>query len=117
MVAGGRCLAASFVAACYARSMVDTSRIESWRAEIDRVDEDLLRLFNERAHYAIEIGLEKRRLGLPIEVPEREAAIIRQAVQANSGPLDAEAIERLFEAVIAESRIAESAILEAGLKR
>lgn len=91
--------------------MDGTRRIEHWRTEIDRVDEDLLRLFNERAHYAIEIGLEKRRLGLAIEVPEREAAIIRQMVADNHGPLDGEAVERLFEAVIAESRIAEEAML------
>ena len=91
--------------------MDGTRRIEHWRTEIDRVDEDLLRLFNERAHYAIEIGLEKRRLGLPIEVPEREAAIIRQMVADNHGPLNGEAVERLFEAVIAESRIAEEAML------
>lgn len=90
----------------------DAARIERWRAEIDRVDEDLLRLFNERAHYAIEIGLEKRRLGLPIEVPEREAAIIQRVIRANEGPLDGEAIQRLFDAVIAESRIAEQAMLE-----
>lgn len=75
------------------------------------MDEDLLRLFNERAHYAIEIGLEKRRLGLPIEVPEREAAIIRLMVSHNHGPLDGEAVERLFEAVIGESRVAEEAML------
>ncbi|MBK6562307.1 MAG: chorismate mutase [Dehalococcoidia bacterium] len=89
-----------------------SKKIEHWRNEIDRVDEDLLRLFNERAHYAIEIGLEKRRLGLPIEVPEREAAIIRQAIAHNHGPLDGDAIRRLFEAVIAESTTAESAMLE-----
>lgn len=97
--------------------MGEQSRIELWRAEIDRVDEDLLRLFNERAHYAIEIGLEKRRVGLPIEVPEREAAILRQMVQDNHGPLDGDAIVRLFEAVIAESNVAEQAMLEAGAIR
>jgi chorismate mutase len=90
----------------------DSASIQHWRNEIDRVDEDLLRLFNERAHYAIEIGLEKRRLGLPIEVPEREAAIIRQMIADNHGPLDAAAIQRLFEAVISESRVAEQAMLE-----
>ncbi len=91
--------------------MAGNGNIEHWRNEIDRVDEDLLRLFNERAHYAIEIGLEKRRLGLPIEVPEREAAIIRRMIGDNHGPLDGEAVERLFEAVIAESRVAEEAML------
>lgn len=86
--------------------------IEYWRGEIDRVDEELLDLFNRRARYAIEIGLLKRRAGLPIEVPEREAAIIARMIELNGGPLDGEAIQRLFEAVIDESRIAERAMLE-----
>jgi len=94
----------------------ESARITHWRGEIDRVDDDLLRLFNERARYAIELGLEKRRLGLPIEVPEREAAIIRRMAAENTGPLDAEAIQRLFEAVIAESRVAEQAMLDAQVK-
>ena len=89
-----------------------SGKIEHWRNEIDRVDEDLLRLFNERAHYAIEIGLEKRSLGLPFEAPEREAAIVRAMIEQNHGPLDADAIRRLFEAVIAESQVAEQAMVE-----
>lgn len=86
--------------------------IEHWRGEIDKVDEDLLQLLNRRARYAIEIGLLKRRAGLPIEVPEREAAIIARMIAENQGPLDGEAIQRLFEAVISESRQAERAMLE-----
>jgi chorismate mutase len=91
--------------------VAQSANIQHWRNEIDRVDDDLLRLFNERAHYAIEIGLEKRRIGLPIEVPEREAAIIRRMTEENHGPLDSEAVERLFAAVIGESRVAEEAML------
>ena len=86
--------------------------IEHWRGEIDKVDEELLQLFNRRARYAIEIGLLKRRAGLPIEVPEREAAIIARMIEDNEGPLDGEAIQRLFEAVINESRQSERAMLE-----
>jgi chorismate mutase len=86
--------------------------IEHWRGEIDKVDEELLQLFNRRARYAIEIGLLKRRAGLPIEVPEREAAIIARMIEDNDGPLDGDAIQRLFEAVISESRQAERAMLE-----
>ncbi len=88
------------------------SRIEAWRTEIDGIDEQLLQLFNKRAHCAIEIGLLKRRLGVPIDVPQREAAIIARMTELNKGPLDGEAVRRLFEAVIGESRIAEGAILE-----
>ncbi len=86
--------------------------IAYWRARIDAVDEELLRLFNQRARHAIEIGLMKRKEGLPIEVPEREAAIIERLTGQNEGPLDGDAVQRLFEAVIAESRTAERAMLE-----
>jgi chorismate mutase len=86
--------------------------IDYWRARIDAVDEELLRLFNQRARHAIEIGLMKRREGLPIEVPEREAAIITRLSEQNEGPLDGDAVRRLFEGVIAESRTAERAMLE-----
>ncbi len=86
--------------------------IEHWRGEIDKVDEELLQLFNRRARYAIEIGLLKRRAGLPIEVPEREAAIIARMIEDNEGPLDGDAIQRLFEAVINESRQSERAMLQ-----
>ena len=86
--------------------------IQRWREEIDLVDDQLLDLFNRRAHFAIEIGLLKRRLGLPIEVPEREAGVVARMEARNEGPLDSDAIRRLFEGVIAESRAAERAMLE-----
>lgn len=86
--------------------------ISYWRARIDSVDEELLRLFNQRARHAIEIGLLKRKEGLAIEVPEREAAIIERMAELNEGPLDSDAVQRLFEAVITESRTAERAMLE-----
>ncbi len=86
--------------------------IESWRRDIDEIDDQLLELFNRRARCAIEIGVVKRRLHLPLDVPERERQIISRVVARNEGPLDGEAIERLFEAVISESRIAERAMVE-----
>ena len=88
-------------------------QIAAWREEIDHVDDQLLELFNRRAHCAIEIGMLKRRAQLPIDVPEREAQVIARVVDLNEGPLNGEAILRLFEAVIAESRVAERAMLEA----
>lgn len=90
-----------------------TDEISAWRHEIDLIDEQLLELFNKRAHCAIEIGMVKRRREMRINVPEREAQIIARMAQLNQGPLNGEAIERLFDAVISESRIAESAMLEA----
>lgn len=88
------------------------SQIDDWRTEIDALDEQILVLFNKRAHCAIEIGLLKRRFAQPIDVPEREAQIMGRMVELNEGPLDGDAVRRLFEAVIAESRLAERAMLE-----
>lgn len=87
--------------------------IARWREEIDRIDEQLLEAFNRRAHCAIEIGMLKRRLRLPIDVPEREAQIMARMAAANEGPLNAEAIGHLFDAVIGECRVAEAAMLDA----
>ena len=89
-----------------------SAEIDAWRAEIDHVDEQLLELFNRRAHCAIEVGMVKRRLKVPLEVPEREAGIVARMVALNQGPLNGEAIAALFEAVIAECRIAERAMVE-----
>lgn len=78
--------------------------IEDWRQEIDQIDRELLDLLNRRSQCAIEIGRVKRRRDLPIYSPEREAEVISHVVRLNGGPLDAEAVRRLFERIIDESR-------------
>ncbi|MFN0110862.1 MAG: chorismate mutase [Blastocatellia bacterium] len=75
-----------------------------WRQRIDDIDLQLVRLFNERTQCAIEIGHIKKRIGLEIYSPSREAQVIANVTNANTGPLDAEAIRRLFERVIDEAR-------------
>lgn len=75
-----------------------------WRERIDEIDLQLVRLFNERTQCAIEIGHIKQRHGLEIYSPSREAQVIANVTGANAGPLDAEAIRRLFERVIDEAR-------------
>jgi chorismate mutase len=78
--------------------------MEDWRQRIDEIDLRLVELFNERTKCAIEIGHIKKRLGLEIYSPKREAQVIANVTAANAGPLDAEAIRRLFERVIDEAR-------------
>ncbi len=75
-----------------------------WRQRIDDIDLQLVKLFNERTQCAIEIGHIKKRIGLEIYSPSREAQVIANVTGANTGPLDAEAIRRLFERVIDEAR-------------
>ena len=86
--------------------------IEDWRDEIDRVDQELVELLNRRAHCAIEIGRIKLEQGLPIYLPEREREVVEHVVKINAGPLDAEAVRRLFERIIDESRSLERVAIE-----
>ena len=78
--------------------------IDQIRDNIDRLDSELLRIFNERAQLALEIGKIKTERGLPVYDPSREKKIFLRMTDENPGPLDDEAIVRLFERVIDESR-------------
>ena len=79
-------------------------KIEDWRAEIDAVDDELLRLINKRARLAVEVGILKRAAGIPIVDPEREREVLARLSRANAGPLDEEAVQKLFRQIIHESR-------------
>jgi chorismate mutase len=68
------------------------------------VDEVLVKLLNQRARYAIEIGEIKGILSLPIYAPEREKEVLLHVEQSSAGPLDPSSIRRLFERIIDESR-------------
>ena len=81
--------------------------IDELRVEIDQLDEELLRIFNRRAELALQIGHYKKELDLPIYNPDREQFIFDKMQQQNPGPLDNQAVKRLFERVIDESRTLE----------
>jgi chorismate mutase len=74
------------------------------REAIDRVDEVLVKLLNQRAKYAVEIGGIKGLLSLPVYSPDREKEVLLHAERTSAGPLDAPAVRRLFERIIDESR-------------
>jgi chorismate mutase len=74
------------------------------REAIDRVDEVLVKLLNQRARYAVEIGEIKGHLALPVYSPEREKEVLHHVEAASAGPLERAAVRRLFERIIDESR-------------
>ena len=78
--------------------------ITGYRDEIDRLDSELLSIFNRRAELALQIGRIKKTLQLPVYDPSREKRIFERMKGANPGPLDDGAVVRLFERVIDESR-------------
>jgi len=81
--------------------------LDGWRNRIDEIDRELIRLLNERARCAVEIGHIKQKRNEPAWQPQRELEILRNAVESNPGPLDGAAIRRLFERIIDEARALE----------
>ena len=86
--------------------------LDDFRNDIDRVDEVLVRLLNERARVACEIGELKRQLGVEVYQPEREKQVLAHVRGiAAEGPLGADAIARLFERIIDEARRLERRVI------
>lgn len=82
--------------------------LKQLRTRIDALDEDLLRLVNQRAELARQIGDVKGEG--PVYRPEREAQVLRRLSEANPGPLPAKAITHLFTEIISACRALEEAL-------
>ena len=80
------------------------AQVVDLRRRIDQIDDQLMKLLNARSACAVEIGRIKRSIGLPVYQPEREKWILDRVERNNPGPLDSNALRRVFERVIDESR-------------
>ena len=79
--------------------------LEKIRDRIDQVDAELHALINERARLAQQVGISKHAAGHTVDFyrPEREAQVLRQALERNReerGPLRDEEILRLFREIM-----------------
>src|SRR5690606_33753237 len=78
--------------------------LDAIRDSIDRIDEQIHHLLNERARLAQQVGLSKKSAqGLStVEFyrPEREAQVLRKVVERNKGPLRNEEVVRLFREIM-----------------
>lgn len=72
------------------------SGLKSLRTKIDALDTELLRLLNERATLAQQIGEIKNREGRPVYAPERENQLLRSLVERSDGPLKPESIRAIY---------------------
>jgi chorismate mutase len=81
------------------------ARLEQLRAEIQRLDEALVRLIAERTRVAREARVAKRDAGLPLVDTAREAAVVRRAgTLAGAAGLPSEDVREIFWRLIALSR-------------
>ncbi len=78
--------------------------IENLRKNIDAIDLDILKLLNERASLALEIGREKREKKISCYAPQREKEVIANLMEHNSGPLSNETVKGLYREIISAAR-------------
>ncbi|WP_031499662.1 chorismate mutase [Bryobacter aggregatus] len=74
------------------------------RGRIDALDEKIILLLNERAEVALEIGQAKANAGLPVVELGRERVVIDRMVGKSTGPLDPDAVERIYTVIMMEMR-------------
>lgn len=87
--------------------MAEVLTIEDLRKRIDVIDDQLVRLLNVRVACAVEVGRLKHGAGIPVYQPDREKQVleqVRRAATSLAGPLNGEAIVRIFERIIDEAR-------------
>lgn len=98
-----------------ARTSARDPLVDRERAKIDRIDERILDLLNERARIAQRIGARKARRrtdgGTGADgfwVPSREKRIHRRLQSLNRGPLSDECVRAIFREIISASRALEA---------
>src|SRR5438874_10280792 len=78
--------------------------LKNLRTQIDKLDLQILKLVNERARLASEIGRVKFENGGEIFSPAREEEVLQNVCQSNKGPLDDATIRAIFREVMSGAR-------------
>jgi chorismate mutase/prephenate dehydratase len=82
--------------------------LEELRARINRLDEELVRLLNERIRVAMEIGRSKQEAGEEVFGPGREKEVLGRVSQLNPGPLTTESLQSIYREIMSAARAHES---------
>jgi chorismate mutase/prephenate dehydratase len=82
---------------------VADEKLDALRKRIDDLDAEIVKLINERARCAREIGELKRSSGSGAFAPARERAVYERVLALNKGPLPAESIKAIYREIMSGS--------------
>ena len=85
------------------------------RAQIDRIDRELVGLMNARAEVARQIGHLKKSSGQETYDPSREEMVLERVTATNQGPLSADSLKAVYRELISGSRAIEQPLRVAHL--
>lgn len=74
--------------------------LDDLRKQIDSLDEEIVRLLNERINVVLSIGEEKKKAGAEIYVPARERAVFDKIRALNKGPLPDESAHAIYREIM-----------------
>jgi chorismate mutase / prephenate dehydratase len=74
--------------------------LDDLRDKIDQLDEQIIKLLNERIEVVLNIGEEKKKSGAEIYVPAREKAVFDKIKRLNKGPLPEESAHAIYREVM-----------------
>ncbi len=75
-------------------------RVEELRRRVNEVDDQLVRILNERARIVQELGKYKRESGVALFDPRREEEILRRVAEINEGPIYDTSMRDIFELIM-----------------
>jgi chorismate mutase/prephenate dehydratase len=78
--------------------------LKSLRSKIDKLDLLILKMVNQRAALAAEIGKVKTDHGTEVFSPAREEEVFQHVIQSNKGPLDEGGVRAVFREIMSGSR-------------
>ena len=85
------------------RDSSNGTELAAARARIDAIDDQLLKLINERGALAQRIGRAKAASGSPVYAPDRERAILERLCKLNQGPLPDRVLRSVYREIMSGS--------------
>jgi chorismate mutase/prephenate dehydratase len=79
------------------------AQLTELRKEIDGADARILKLLNDRAKLAMEVGKVKQAKGATVYVPSREEDLVRRLTDMNKGPFPSSGIRPVWKEIISAS--------------
>jgi chorismate mutase/prephenate dehydratase len=77
--------------------------IPEHRKAIDKLDEQIVRLLNERTRHVLEIGAIKLKAGSEIYAPHRELAVLQRICKQNGGPIPNESLRAIYREIMSSA--------------
>src|SRR3954466_14120525 len=77
--------------------------ISDHRKAIDSLDEQIVRLLNDRTRHVLEIGSLKLKHGEEIYAPHRELAVLQRAAKLNKGPITDQSLRAIYREIMSSA--------------